>query len=89
MAGTEFYRQNDMSFYASRQNFAIQDPDYTYLDAGTGNKDNGGGAAANALMSYFGKLNYMYDNRYLASFTIRRDGSSRFGSNNRYGTFPA
>jgi TonB-linked SusC/RagA family outer membrane protein len=89
VAGTEFYRQNDMSFYASRQNFAIQDPDYTYLDAGTGNKDNGGGAAANALMSYFGKLNYTYDNRYLASFTIRRDGSSRFGSNNRYGTFPA
>ncbi len=89
VAGTEFYRQNDMSFYASRQNFAIQDPDYTYLDAGTGNKDNGGGAAANALMSYFGKLNYTYDNRYLASFTIRRDGSSRFGSNNRYGIFPA
>ncbi len=89
VAGTEFYKENDQSFYASREDFAIENPDYTYLDAGTGTKDNGGGAAANALMSYFGKVNYTYSNRYLASFTIRRDGSSRFGSNNRFGTFPA
>jgi len=89
VAGTEFYKENDLSFFASRQNFTIQTPDYTYLDAGTGTKDNGGGAAENALMSFFAKANYTYDNRYLASFTIRRDGSSRFGSNNRYGTFPA
>lgn len=33
--------------------------------------------------------NYVYDNRYLASATVRRDGSSRFGKNNRWGTFPA
>lgn len=89
VAGTEFYKENDQSFFASRENFAIENVNYTYLDAGTGAKDNGGGAAANALMSYFGKINYSYDNRYLASFTIRRDGSSRFGSNNRFGTFPA
>lgn len=87
--GTEFYKEDDESFFASREDFAIENPDYTYLDAGTGTKDNGGGAAKNALMSYFGKINYTYDNKYLASFTIRRDGSSRFGSNNRYGTFPA
>jgi TonB-linked SusC/RagA family outer membrane protein len=89
VAGTEFYKEKDMSFFASREGFAIQDPDYTFLDAGTGTKDNGGGDAENALMSYFGKVNYSYNNRYLASFTIRRDGSSRFGSNHRYGTFPA
>lgn len=89
VAGTEYFRQNDLSFFASREKFAIENPDYTYLDAGTGTKDNGGGAAENALMSYFGKLNYTYSNKYLASFTIRRDGSSRFGSHNRFGTFPA
>ena len=89
VAGTEFYQQNDNSFWASRENFVIENRAYTYLDAGTGTKDNGGGAAKNALMSYFGKVNYTYNNRYLASATLRYDGSSRFGANNRYGTFPA
>ncbi|MEC5145029.1 TonB-dependent receptor [Chitinophaga sp. 212800010-3] len=89
VAGTEFYKQTDVSFWASRKNYAIEDPNYTYLDAGTGEKNNGGGGAINALMSFFGKVNYTYDSRYLASFTIRRDGSSRFGIHNQYGTFPA
>lgn len=89
VAGTEFYKQTDVSFWASRKNYAIEDPNYTYLDAGTGEKNNGGGGAINALMSFFGKVNYTYDSRYLASLTIRRDGSSRFGIHNQYGTFPA
>jgi TonB-linked SusC/RagA family outer membrane protein len=41
------------------------------------------------LTSYFGRLNYAYNDKYLASFTLRRDGSSRFGPNNRYGIFPS
>lgn len=40
-----------------------------------------------ALESYFGRLNYRYDNRYLFEATVRRDGSSRFGADKRYGTF--
>lgn len=43
----------------------------------------------NRLISYFGRAQYEYDNRYLFSASIRRDGSSRFGKNNRWGTFPA
>jgi len=39
--------------------------------------------------SYFGRLNYSYDNRYLATVTYRRDGSSRVGENKRWGSFPA
>ncbi len=39
--------------------------------------------------SYFGRLNYTFDDKYLASVVIRRDGSSRFGAENRYGVFPA
>jgi TonB-dependent starch-binding outer membrane protein SusC len=42
-----------------------------------------------ALISMFGRVNYNFREKYLASFTLRRDGSSRFGRNNRYGTFPA
>jgi len=41
------------------------------------------------LISYFGRLQYDYDGKYLASVSIRRDGSSRFGSEHRYGTFPS
>ncbi|HEX7013931.1 MAG TPA: SusC/RagA family TonB-linked outer membrane protein, partial [Cyclobacteriaceae bacterium] len=39
--------------------------------------------------SYFGRLNYQYADKYLASIVVRRDGSSRFGAANRYGVFPA
>ncbi|WP_421918816.1 SusC/RagA family TonB-linked outer membrane protein [Marinifilum sp.] len=43
----------------------------------------------NALNSQFGRINYVYDNRYMATFTARRDGSIKFGSDNRYGFFPS
>ena len=39
--------------------------------------------------SVFGRINYAYDNRFLASVSLRRDGDSRFGANKRYETFPA
>lgn len=39
--------------------------------------------------SYFGRLNYIYNDKYIAQFVVRRDGSSNFGPNNRFGTFPA
>ena len=42
-----------------------------------------------ARRSVFGRINYAYDNRYLASVSVRRDGDSRFGPNNRFATFPA
>lgn len=41
------------------------------------------------LSSYFGRVNYSYGDKYLLSGTLRRDGSSRFAPNNRYGNFPA
>lgn len=41
------------------------------------------------LASSFGRINYTYDDKYLLTATVRRDGSSRFGANNKFGTFPA
>lgn len=41
------------------------------------------------MLSFFGRANYNYDGRYLASLTLRSDGSSRFGSDNRFGYFPS
>lgn len=81
------YQFEDMS--AGRDGFVLESPDYMYLSAGEVNFRNSGGATSYALSSFFGKINYVYDNKYLASFTLRRDGSSRFGANNRWGTFPA
>lgn len=42
-----------------------------------------------SMISYLGRVNYAYDNRYLLTATIRSDGSSRFGANKRWGTFPS
>ncbi|WP_026956592.1 SusC/RagA family TonB-linked outer membrane protein [Algoriphagus vanfongensis] len=46
-------------------------------------------AIENELQSFFGRLNYGYDGRYLATATLRADGSSKFGENNKYGIFPS
>lgn len=89
IAGTEYYVSTSNFFNASREGFVLEDPDYMYLDAGTGIKDNSGYGGKNVLFSYFGRANYAYNNRYLISGTLRYDGSSRFGQNNRFGLFPA
>ncbi len=46
-------------------------------------------AESNKLISFYGRVNYGYDNRYLFTATVRRDGSSRFGSDNKWGVFPS
>lgn len=58
--------------------------------ASDGKQTNSGGLGdPNSLASYFGRLSYNYAERYMLQFTVRRDGSSRFGSNNKWGTFPS
>jgi TonB-linked SusC/RagA family outer membrane protein len=53
------------------------------------NRSVGGNSSYYLMRSQFGRLNYNYDGKYLLSATVRRDGSSRFGANKRYGVFPA
>lgn len=89
LLGSENINYIYQTFFGSRQGYALENTDYSYLDAGSTNKDNGGSGNAYSLQSFFGKLNYIFDNKYLASVTVRRDGSSRFGKEYRYGTFPA
>ncbi len=89
LAGMELFRQSRIDFSAYNENYDIETPDYMYPDASSGVERATGNKSAYALVSFFGKLDYNWRNLLLASFTIRRDGSSRFGSNNRYGTFPA
>lgn len=89
MLGMEMFRQEDINFSASREDFALETPEYMWPDLGTGTSNGTGTSTAYSLMSFFGKVSYAYDDKYLASVTLRRDGSSRFGKNNRWGTFPA
>jgi TonB-linked SusC/RagA family outer membrane protein len=89
LLGSEMFSDSYQDFGASVENFELEDPDYMYLNAGTGTKAVSGSGTGYRLLSYFGKANYTYNNKYLASFTMRYDGSSRFGSNNQFGAFPA
>lgn len=89
LLGMEMFRQEDINFSAKREGFAVETPDYMWPDLGTGTSEGTGISTGYSLMSFFGKINYAYDDKYLASITLRRDGSSRFGKNNRWGTFPA
>lgn len=89
LGGQELIKYSFEEFSAGRNGYALETPEYMYLDVGTGDMRVGGWATAYSLASFFGKINYNYDNRYLISATLRYDGSSRFGVNNRWGTFPA
>ncbi len=65
--------------------------EYTYNNIGTGVTQRAAGSNASkwALASYLGRVNYSYDGKYLATFTLRADGSSRFGPDNKWGYFPS
>lgn len=63
-------------------------PYYPVIDNGK-TRSSKGSEAENALSSYFGRVNYSYDDKYLLSASLRRDGSSRFAPVNRFGYFPA
>ena len=89
LAGMEMFRQSRIDFSAINQDYDIETPDYMYPDASSGVERAEGNKSAYALVSFFGKADYNWRDLILASFTIRRDGSSRFGQNHRYGTFPA
>ena len=91
LVGTESVSTYGFGFNAARSNFAFDDLSYRYLNNGfpAGLSNGGAGATITALFSQFGKVNYAYKDFLLADFTLRRDGSSRFGPSYRYGVFPA
>lgn len=89
LGGVEAVKENGNSFSANREGFAIEDLNYYQLSAGTGNQTVSGSSTGYQLLSLFGKLNYTFSDKYLLALTLRRDGSSRFGSNNPYGLFPS
>ena len=89
LGGVELHRDIEDRSSAYAQMFALENYNYMWPDAATGTQRAGGIQEGYNLVSFFGKVDYNFRDLLLASFTIRHDGSSRFGENNRYGTFPA
>ena len=89
MIGMEVNRQDYNWSSAKRYEQSILNTDYMWPSAGSGRQLAEGSGDGFSLVSFFGKVNYTYNEKYLASLTLRRDGSSRFGKNNQYGTFPS
>lgn len=90
VVGSEFTRYFFEGFSARREGLFLEDRDFAGISVATGSKQSLGSSADEyTYYSLFAKANYAYDNKYLLSATIRRDGSSLFGASNRYGVFPA
>ncbi|MCH5227022.1 MAG: TonB-dependent receptor [Muribaculaceae bacterium] len=89
LLGVEAIQYTNKTLDATRQGYVSQDEQFMQVGAGTTVWGAGGGKSAWSVFSVFGKVDYNYDDRYLASFTIRHDENSRFAKNHRGGTFPA
>lgn len=93
LVGMEAIQNHTDYLGASANNFRRNDPLFRYIDASNaeelGDVDASGIATEWALLSYFAQAGYTYKNRYVVSGAVRRDGSSRFGPNNRWGVFPS
>jgi len=89
LLGTEFFKNQFKQFGATRNEFFTNSLDYRYLDAGTGTSTNYGYGGKRSYFSSFGKIDYNYSDKYLVSFSMRRDATSRFAKNTRVGYFPS
>ena len=91
--GQSAMQNTGMNLYGSLQNLKDINKPYmnnTNADQSRGEMSASGGPAyKHTLSSYFFRASYNYGERYMAQVTVRRDGSSRFGANNRYATFPS
>ena len=91
--GQSAMQNTGMNLYGSLQNLKDINKPYmnnTNADRSRGEMSASGGPAyKHTLSSYFFRASYNYGERYMAQVTVRRDGSSRFGANNRYATFPS
>ena len=89
LLGIEAHQDDYVDFSGRRTDYPLETYDYMWPNAGTGIQTVTGAGNTYKLMSYFGKIDYNWNDQLLASFTLRHDGSSRFGKNNQYGTFPS
>lgn len=91
VVGTTYQHHEWEGLWASRLNFPMTgNGDYfTVLNAGQSNQQNSNSISKNAMISYLGRANYVYDDKYYLTATFRRDGTSRLAKENRWGNFPS
>jgi TonB-linked SusC/RagA family outer membrane protein len=87
MAGFEAIKNSGRGMYASDMDFPIEQEELLFIGNGLGIKISSQGEYASTLASFFGRLNYDYKGKYYVSGTLRRDGSSKFTGDNKWGTF--
>lgn len=87
---TTLYSVKDGKLVINEVPAGFPDPSFSTVNAGDGGTFDGEGTKWKYnRASFFGRVNYNYDNRYLLQATVRWDGSSKFGKNNRWGCFPS
>lgn len=91
MAGTTAFKDMYQNISGEKSDVIFDDFDHAYLDNATNplSASTGGSYSEHTVASLFGRINYDLKDRYMLTATIRRDGSSRFGSENKYGYFPS
>jgi TonB-linked SusC/RagA family outer membrane protein len=87
--GSEAVKYVSKGVSGSRQKFFSENPTYLTLGGGTLATDNSSSISMESLYSLFGRVDYNYNDKYYLGVTVRRDGSSRFGPDSRYGVFPS
>ena len=87
MMGFEAIKNKGKGLYASDMDFAVEQKELIYIGNGLGIKVSSQNEYASTLASFFGRINYDFKEKYYLSGTLRRDGSSRFTGDNKWGTF--
>ena len=93
LVGYSYQYQVDESFYANNTNFLNDFFEYNNMGVGQYLKDGkaglGSGKSDDTLVGFFGRVSYGYSDRYNVLLSLRREGSSKFGENNKWGSFPS
>ena len=91
MAGTTAFKDMFENISGEKSAVIFDDFEHSYIDNATDplSANVGGGYSEHTVSSIFGRLNYDLKDRYMLTATMRRDGSSRFGAENKYGYFPS
>jgi TonB-linked SusC/RagA family outer membrane protein len=95
LVGTSFRERNSEGLYVGLADLPVNTPEDAFIAAqniNDGNMDNrsiGEWISESALLSYFTRVNYNYKDKYFLTASMRRDGSSRFGAENKFANFPA
>lgn len=90
--GTSMSSYSSSGIYATDYDLLVVDINKAFIDTATASEENSkvsSNGYDHKLASYFGRVNYNYDEKYMIEAVLRRDGSSNFGEGNRWGTFPS